>query len=131
MCHCRSGARRSTDWAPASLAEAMMGILSDGSPLAHMQLGALSHHVAAVRHAMGALRRPGHLPAHLLLSDRDFNEHDYEALLALDDGVASRAGTNVLPPPQSDGREQGGWATDHPWKEAAMQQLLITLWLKH
>jgi hypothetical protein len=34
--------------------------------------------------------RYGRLPAHLLLSDRDFDENDYEALLALDDGVENR-----------------------------------------
>ena len=32
------------------------------------------------------------LPLHLLLSDRDFDENDYEALLALDDNVESRNG---------------------------------------
>lgn len=69
-----------------------MGMLSDGGSLAHMQLGALSQHVAAVRHAMGALQGPGRLPAHLLFSDRDFDENDYEALLALDDSVVSRKG---------------------------------------
>lgn len=83
-------------WAPAGLAEAMMGMLSDGSTVAHMQLGALSHHVAAVRHAMGALQGPGRLPPHLLFSDRDFDENDYEALLALDDNVASRKGKSLL-----------------------------------
>ena len=31
--------------------------------------------------------RDGRLPAHLLLSDRDFDENDYEALLALDEGI--------------------------------------------
>ncbi len=34
----------------------------------------------------------GRLPPHLLFSDRDFDENDYEALLALDEGVESRKG---------------------------------------
>ena len=47
--------------------------------------------IAAMREAFvsaGSTR----LPAHLLLSDRDFNENDYEALLALDDSVENRKG---------------------------------------
>ena len=39
----------------------------------------------------------GRLPAHLLFSDRDFNENDYEALLALDDGIENRKGASALP----------------------------------
>ena len=53
-------------------------------------------HLSALREAMmdrgfggGA---GGRLPLHLLLSDRDFDENDYEALLALDEGVESRKG---------------------------------------
>ena len=69
-----------------------MGMLSEGGPLAHMQLGSLSHHIAAVRHALGNMGGPGRLPAHLLFSDRDFDENDYEALLALDENVKSRKG---------------------------------------
>ena len=34
----------------------------------------------------------GRLPPHLLFSERDFDENDYEALLALDDAVESRKG---------------------------------------
>eukprot|EP00951_Prasinocladus_malaysianus_P047763 scaffold651842_cov47-Prasinocladus_malaysianus.AAC.1 len=34
--------------------------------------------------------RTGRLPVQLLLSDRDFDENDYEALLALDDTVENR-----------------------------------------
>ncbi|KAK9812241.1 hypothetical protein WJX73_006498 [Symbiochloris irregularis] len=53
-------------------------------------------HLSALREAMmdrgfgGAAG--GRLPLHLLLSDRDFDENDYEALLALDDGIESRKG---------------------------------------
>jgi hypothetical protein len=36
----------------------------------------------------------GRLPAALLFSDRDFNADDYEALLALDDGLESRRGAS-------------------------------------
>lgn len=34
----------------------------------------------------------GRLPAHLLFTERDFDENDYEALLALDEAVESRKG---------------------------------------
>ena len=34
----------------------------------------------------------GRLPPHLVFSDRDFNESDYEALLALDEGIENRKG---------------------------------------
>ncbi len=34
----------------------------------------------------------GRLPAHMLFSDRDFDENDYEALLALDEGIENRKG---------------------------------------
>ena len=82
---------------PDSLAEAMMGVLSGGGPLGGMHhLGALSEHVAAMRRAWGSAPLPGRLPAHLMYSDRDFDENDYEMLLALDDGVASRRGTIFL-----------------------------------
>lgn len=50
-------------------------------------------HLSALREAMmGAGSSNGGLPLHLLLSDRDFDENDYEALLALDDTVESRKG---------------------------------------
>ena len=75
----------------------MMSMLSDGSSLPHNHPGALYHHVAAVRQAMGTLQGPGRLPPHLLFSDRDFDENDYEALLALDDSIASRKGALLFP----------------------------------
>ncbi len=50
-------------------------------------------HIAAMREAF-ASAGSNRLPAHLLLSDRDFNENDYEALLALDDSVENRKGTS-------------------------------------
>lgn len=73
----------------------MMGMLSEGSSLAHMQLGSFSSHVAAVRQVLGHMAEPGGFPAHLLYSDRDFDENDYEALLALDDTVQSRKGDHI------------------------------------
>lgn len=76
-------------------------MLNNEGALANTHYSALSQHVAAVRHAMGVIQGPGRLPAHLLFSDRDFNENDYEALLALDDNVVSRKG------------EAGAW-TSHP-----------------
>ena len=42
--------------------------------------------------AMAGLHGGSRLPPHLLFSDRDFNENDYEALLALDDGIENRRG---------------------------------------
>lgn len=81
--------RPSGAWAP-SLAEAMMGMFSESGPLSHMH--SLSEHVAAVRQALGNIAGPGRLPAHLLFSDRDFDENDYEALLVLDETVTSRKG---------------------------------------
>ena len=48
-------------------------------------------HLSALREAMAGAGS-GRLPLHLLLSDRDFDENDYEALLALDDNVESRKG---------------------------------------
>ena len=38
----------------------------------------------------------GRLPAHMLFSDRDFDENDYEALLALDEGIENRKGAACL-----------------------------------
>jgi len=74
----------------------MIGMLSEGGSLGSVHhLGAMSDHVAAVRRVMGSLAgrgAPGRLPAHLMYSDRDFDENDYEMLLALDENVASRKG---------------------------------------
>lgn len=83
-------------WAPALLVDAMMGMLAEGQSLPQTQLGALSEHVAAVRQALGHMSGPGHLPAHLLFSDRDFDANDYEALLALDDPIKSRNGMHFV-----------------------------------
>ncbi len=38
------------------------------------------------------------LPPHLLFTERDFDENDYEALLVLDEAVESRKGRPGLPP---------------------------------
>ena len=48
-------------------------------------------HLSAMRAAFAGMSS-GRLPPHLLFSDRDFNEDDYEALLALDDTVENRKG---------------------------------------
>ena len=49
-----------------------------------------------VREQILGARDASRLPAHLLYSDRDFNENDYDALLALDDTVPSRKGCTLL-----------------------------------
>lgn len=54
-------------------------------------------HIAAMREAFAGAGN-NRLPAHLLLSDRDFDENDYEALLALDDSVENRKGQPPPPP---------------------------------
>ncbi len=41
---------------------------------------------------MAGLHGGSRLAPHLLFSDRDFNENDYEALLALDEGIENRRG---------------------------------------
>ena len=50
-------------------------------------------HLSAMRAAFAGMSS-GRLPPHLLFSDRDFNEDDYEALLALDDTVENRKGVS-------------------------------------
>ena len=58
-----------------------------------MQLGGLEGaagaRLAAIRDAFAGMIS-GRLPPHMLFSDRDFDANDYEALLALDDGVQSK-----------------------------------------
>ena len=44
--------------------------------------------------AMAGLHGGSRLAPHLLFSDRDFNENDYEALLALDEGIENRRGVS-------------------------------------
>ena len=61
----------------------------------------IAGHLSAMRAAFAGMSS-GRLPPHLLFSDRDFNEDDYEALLALDDTVENRKGelsTCILPDP--------------------------------
>lgn len=97
--HCRApearGRRRG--WGPESLAEAMMGMLGEDAMLGSAE-GRLPHppshiasHLSAMRAAFAGMSS-GRLPPHLLFSDRDFNEDDYEALLALDETVENRKG---------------------------------------
>lgn len=54
----------------------------------------LTGHLNAMRAAFAGMSS-GRLPPHLLFSDRDFNEDDYEALLALDDSVENRKGACI------------------------------------
>ncbi len=49
---------------------------------------------SAMRDAFAGMTT-GRLPPHLLFSERDFDENDYEALLALDDSVESRKGATT------------------------------------
>lgn len=51
----------------------------------------IAGHLSAMRAAFAGMSS-GRLPPHLLFSDRDFNEDDYEALLALDETVENRKG---------------------------------------
>jgi hypothetical protein len=53
--------------------------------------GPAGAHWSAMRDAFAGMTT-GRLPPHLLFSERDFDENDYEALLALDDSVESRKG---------------------------------------
>lgn len=48
--------------------------------------------LGAMRAAMAGLAAHTRLPPQLLYSDRDFDENDYEALLALDETVENRKG---------------------------------------
>ena len=51
---------------------------------------------ATLLQALSTMGSAGRLPPHLLFSDRDFDENDYEALLALDEGVESRKGEHDM-----------------------------------
>ena len=76
----------------------MMGMLGEDALGGPLGLGGHPHasphltgHLNAMRAAFAGMSS-GRLPPHLLFSDRDFNEDDYEALLALDDSVENRKG---------------------------------------
>lgn len=91
------GRGRRRGWGPGSLAEAMMGMLGEdalgvvpGARMPHPPRH-IAGHLTAMRAAFAGMSS-GRLPPHLLFSDRDFNEDDYEALLALDDTVENRKG---------------------------------------
>lgn len=87
-----SGASRSRVLGGASLADAMLDMLGDESMMAAGGMGAHVHNrMHLVREAFMSLHT-GRLPPHMLLSDRDFDENDYEMLLALDEGVENRKG---------------------------------------
>eukprot|EP00873_Tetraselmis_striata_P001826 jgi/Tetstr1/422090/TSEL_012948.t1 len=65
------------------------GRMSPGSMLSYGDFGGLLF--GASFGPMPEMRE-GRLPPHMLMSDRDFDENDYEALLALDEGVENRKG---------------------------------------
>ncbi len=97
MCRQSEGRGRRRGWGPGSLAEAMMGMLGEdalgvvpGARMPHPPHH-IAGHLSAMRAAFAGMSS-GRLPPHLLFSDRDFNEDDYEALLALDDTVENRKG---------------------------------------
>eukprot|EP00884_Botryococcus_braunii_P015677 jgi/Botrbrau1/2793/Bobra.0125s0005.1 len=52
-------------------------------------------HYAALQQALMGVTTGGRLPAALLFSDRDFDENDYEALLALDETIENRKGAST------------------------------------
>ena len=58
--------------------------------------GGMDSAFGAMRAAMAGLAAHTRLPPQLLYSDRDFDENDYEALLALDDTVENRKGAGRL-----------------------------------
>jgi hypothetical protein len=92
-------------WAsPASFADMMAELLSAGPggragggrggaapPALSGAYAAIFGELSALHHAVSGARNNA-LPPDLLWSDRDFSEEDYEALLALDEGVKSRKG---------------------------------------
>ncbi len=99
MCRQSEGRGRRRGWGPGSLAEAMIGMLGEdalgvvpGARMPHPPRH-IAGHLSAMRAAFAGMSS-GRLPPHLLFSDRDFNEDDYEALLALDDTVENRKGTS-------------------------------------
>ncbi len=53
-------------------------------------------HWSAMREAFAGMSQ-NRLPPHLLFTERDFDENDYEALLALDEAVESRKGAPGVP----------------------------------
>ena len=97
MCRQSEGLVRHGGRAIRSIADALMGMSADHDPQAppRRRMPAPSFcaagHVTTVNAAYAGTSS-GALPLHLLLSDRDFREDDYEALLALDDLVENRKG---------------------------------------
>lgn len=83
---------------PPGMAAFLLGVagLPGGRPNAMPAADFLAHLAGAIgdefalQGLAAAQARAGGLPADLLLSDRDFTEGDYEALLALDAGIAQR-----------------------------------------
>ncbi|KAK9916631.1 hypothetical protein WJX75_005132 [Coccomyxa subellipsoidea] len=90
---------RRRGWAnAASIAEVVMGMFAGAGPLAGGPFtgleGPSGGHWSAMREAFAGMSQ-NRLPPHLLFTERDFDENDYEALLALDEAVESRKGAST------------------------------------
>ncbi|EIE26828.1 hypothetical protein COCSUDRAFT_59336 [Coccomyxa subellipsoidea C-169] len=92
------GRGRRRGWAnAASIAEVVMGMFAGAGPLAGPFTGLdgpSGGHWSAMREAFAGMSQ-SRLPPHLLFTERDFDENDYEALLALDEAVESRKGASA------------------------------------
>ena len=80
----------------------VQGVVNSGVDRDH------NHKLRCVQ-AMAGLHGGSRLAPHLLFSDRDFNENDYEALLALDEGIENRRGRRSMGPPSADPMQQQRW----------------------
>ncbi|KAK9833098.1 hypothetical protein WJX74_007137 [Apatococcus lobatus] len=103
----RAGGQRRRGWPAPTLTHTVMAMLAENGALGPASTGerpsmrhtfqamlAAHPHIAAMHEAFAGMGN-NQLPAHLLLSDRDFDENDYEALLALDDSVENRKGATA------------------------------------
>ncbi|BDA40512.1 probable E3 ubiquitin-protein ligase RNF12-A at C-terminar half [Coccomyxa sp. Obi] len=93
------GRGRRRGWgSAASIAEVVMGMFAGAGPLAGGHFPGLDGppggHWSAMREAFAGMSQ-NRLPPHLLFTERDFDENDYEALLALDEAVESRKGATT------------------------------------
>lgn len=75
--------------------EGLRVLLLSGGPFTGLE-GPSGGHWSAMREAFAGMSQ-NRLPPHLLFTERDFDENDYEALLALDEAVESRKGAKYIP----------------------------------